>query len=111
MATKIENRKHSRNKIRWPVVVMTPHGLLDGKTENVSLGGAFICLPERPTSVAGLSMVVTAEGRLISLTAEVAWSDTKSVAGQTKFRGIGVRFTKIMVDDRRFISSVISRHA
>ena len=90
--------------------MMAHGGLVDGKTANLSLGGASIRFLEHPNSYHRLAMVITAHGRLISLTAEVVWSDTQSRSDESKFCNIGVRFTKIMISDRQFLSKVISNH-
>jgi hypothetical protein len=37
-----ENRRHRRARIKWPVVMTTPDGLIDGQTQNLSLGGGCI---------------------------------------------------------------------
>ena len=110
MGFKTEKRRHPRAEIKWPVVMMTHGGLADGKTENLSLGGASIRFLEQPNSSHSLAMVITANGRLISLTAEVVWSDTQSRDAKSNFCKIGVRFTKIMISDRQFLSKVISNH-
>ena len=110
MAPKTESRRHPRAEIKWPVVMLTHNGLVDGKTENLSLGGAFIRFPEHPNVNHRLSLVITAKGRLISLTAEVVWSDTYRRGDKSRFCGIGLRFTKIMVSDRQYLNSAISKH-
>ena len=43
----IDNRRHQRARVKWPVVIQTPTGLVDGKAENLSLSGAFIRLPSQ----------------------------------------------------------------
>ena len=110
MATRSENRRHARAVIKWPVVTMTPNGLVDGRTENLSLGGAFIRFPEDSNLNHTLSMVITAKGRLISLTAELIWVDTHNQGEKSNSSGIGVRFTKIMMSDRQYLHKVINNH-
>ena len=46
--TSQEKRRYPRAKITWPVVVMTPNGPVDGVTQNLSAGGAFILCSELP---------------------------------------------------------------
>jgi hypothetical protein len=110
MGFETEKRRHPRAEIKWPVVMMTHGGLIDGRTANLSLGGASIRFPEHPNSYRSLAMVITAKGRLISLTAEVVWSETQGRDDKSKFCKMGVRFTKIMISDRQFLSKVISNH-
>lgn len=105
-----ENRRHSRARIKWPVVIQTPTGLVDGKTENLSLGGAFIRLSNEFKSTADLPVVIDAKGRLIPCTAQIVWSDEPSLSDQSKSAGIGVRFTGMMLHDRKFLYDEISNH-
>jgi len=105
-----ENRRHTRARVKWPVVILTPNGLVDGKTENLSLGGAFIRLSNELNSNHNLPIIITTKGRFISYTAQVVWSDTRSPADQGKASGIGVRFTKMMLNDRKFLHGEISSH-
>lgn len=110
MARRSENRRHARAVIKWPVVTMTPNGLVDGRTENLSLGGAFIRFPEHSNFSHTITMVITAKGRLISLTAELIWVDVRRQGEKSKTSGIGVRFKKIMMNDRQFLHRVINKH-
>jgi hypothetical protein len=112
-----ENRRHTRAKIKWPVVIQTPTGLIDGTTVNLSLSGAFISLSNELDSHHNLSIVLNAKGRFIVLnakgrfipcTAQVVWSDERNLSDQSKSLGIGVRFTGLMPHDREFLHGEIS---
>ena len=107
MAPEKEERQYRRVKIKWPVVMMTPNGLIDGKAKNISLGGAFIRCSKQPNFNKSFRMVLIAEERFILVNAQVVWPDT----GKTILRGLGVRFTTFLVNDRPFISRVISNRA
>jgi hypothetical protein len=100
-----ENRRYTRARIKWPVVMTTPNGLVDGRTQNLSLGGAFIQCREIPDLQENFRLVISARERLILVNAEVIWSNGES----TSYR-MGIRFTKISSDDRIFLSGVISAH-
>ena len=58
---------------------------------------------------ADLTVVINAKGRFISCTAKVVWSDTSIKASPNKPVGVGVRFTKMMLNDRSFLHGEISR--
>jgi Tfp pilus assembly protein PilZ len=105
-----EKRRHCRAKVKWPVVIRTPKGLVDGKTENLSLGGAQIRLSEELHFGNNLLMVVTAEDRFIALSAQIVWS-TESDSGSNRGKpgGIGVRFTRMNLNDRQFLHSQIAK--
>jgi len=44
----IEKRLHPRIPANWPVVILTPKGAIKGETRNISVGGVFIFLSEKP---------------------------------------------------------------
>ena len=105
---KVDNRRHSRARVKWPVVIQTPTGLVDGKTENLSLGGAFIRLSSQLNSNQNLPLVLDAKGRLIPCTAQIVWSEERNLSDQRRLLAIGVRFTRMMLHDREFLYGQIS---
>ena len=105
-----ENRRHRRVRIKWPVVMTASNGLVDGQTQNVSLGGAFIRCPEKPNLEGKFRLVMTTKDRLILVNAEVVWSNGHKAEGKYSQHDMGVRFTNISGNDRTFLSGVISNH-
>ena len=105
-----ENRRHPRIKIKWPVVMTTSDGLVDGHTKNVSLGGAFIRCREKIHPEDNFRLVMTTKDRLILVNAKVMWSNGRESKGKSAYHKIGVHFTKISSNDRTFLSRVISSH-
>ena len=105
-----ENRQYPRAKIKWPVVMTTPDGLVDGQTQNLSLGGAFVRCREIPDLQNNFRMVITARERLILVNAEVIWSYGSQADGKSTAHGMGIRFTNMSSNDRTFLRSVISSH-
>ena len=105
-----DNRRHTRTKVKWPVVIQTPPGLIDGVTANLSQSGAFIRLSRQLNGSAEIPLVFNAKGRFIPCTAQVVWSDERNLSDQRKFLGIGVRFTRMMLHDREFLHGEISNH-
>ncbi len=110
MTMSIDNRRHLRARVKWPLVIRTPDGLVDGRTENLSLSGAFFRLSDQLDSNYNLPVVLEAKGRFISCTAQIVWSDSHDLSGQSKSFGIGVRFTRMMLNDRQFLHGQISNH-
>ena len=107
----IDNRRHSRARVQWPVVIQTPTGLIiGGKTENLSLSGAFIRLPRQFDSDHDLDMVLDVKGRFIPCTARIVWSDERGSSNQSKSLGLGVHFTRMMLHDREFLYGEIAGH-
>ena len=105
-----ENRRYPRAKIKWPVVMTSSAGLLDGQTLNISLGGALVRCRKIPDLQDNFRMVMTAKERLILVNAEVIWLNESESNDKSTFHGIGVRFTHISSNDRTFLRSVISSH-
>jgi hypothetical protein len=105
-----DNRHHTRAKVKWPVSLKVPTGIVDGTTENLSLSGAFIRLSKQLNSSAEIPLVLNAKGRFIPCTALIVWSDERNLSDQRKFLGIGVRFTRMMLHDRAFLHREISNH-
>ena len=103
-----ENRRHTRARVKWPVSINAPTGLVDGATENLSLSGAFIRLSKQLNSSTEIPLVLNAKGRFIACTAQVVWSDERNLSDQRKFLGIGLRFTRMMLHDREFLHREIS---
>jgi hypothetical protein len=107
---RLENRRHTRARVKWPASINAPTGLVDGTTENFSLSGAFIRLSRQLNSHAEISLVLNAKGRFIPCTAQVVWSYERTLSDQRRFLGIGVRFTRMMLHDREFLHGEIVNH-
>ena len=105
-----DNRRHRRVKVKWPVVMTTNSGLADGRTHNVSLGGAFIRCSEKPKLEENFRLVMTTKDRLILVNAEVVWSNGHKSEGKSTNHEMGVRFTKLSSNDRTFLNGVISKN-
>ena len=123
----MESRRHLRAQIELPVIMMTPRGLMEGATRNLSLGGAFVHFREGLTSNNGISVVSPGkwyslwirlngngegpqdESRLVSFTAQVVWANTINPDHQTKSREIGLYFTRPFVSNPQLIIKAISQ--
>jgi len=85
-------------------------GLIDGRTHNISLGGAFIRCAQKPNLENNFRLVMTTKDRLILVNAEVVWTNGHRSDGRANQHGMGVRFTKLSGNDRSFLNTVISNH-
>ena len=103
-----EKRHYSRARVKWPVIIQTPNGLVDGTTENLSLSGAFIRVSSQLNSSDSFPLVLNAKGRFIPCTAQVIWSDERKSSDKGRSLGIGVRFSRMMLNDRQFLHGQIS---
>ena len=105
-----DRRLYPRAKIKFPVVRMAAEDLIDGEILDLSLGGAFIRCSVTPNVKDRVYIVISAKGRLISITGEVVWSDGNMFNSKTALGGMGVCFKKILNGDRRFLLDVIGKH-
>ena len=110
MSNPKERRNYPRTKVKLPVVRMAGNYLVDGEIVDLSLGGAFIRCSVMPSGEDNFHMVISAKGRLISVTGEMVWKDVQKFNNQTRFRGMGVRFGQLLIGDRQFLRDVIAKH-
>jgi hypothetical protein len=104
----IDKRRYPRVEIAWPVTVMTPYGPVGGTTQNLSIGGACIRLPEEPELEEVFRLVIRpAEQQLLPATAELVWSETY-IGDTAMFQGMGVHFKYVADDSFKFMSKAIS---
>ncbi len=108
MAT--EKRQYPRVEVAWPVTVVTPDGLVIGRTQNLSLVGTLIHCPEVPELLYNFRLFFRpAERQLLLAPAERVWYRT-SINGNSMYHEMGVRFTYIPDHDYRLIAEAISSH-
>ena len=108
-STSQEKRRYPRAKITWPVVVMTPNGPVDGVTQNLSAGGAFILCSELPELDHHFHLVIKPfERPPLLVSAEKVWSDNSTSEARMS-HGTGLSF-KVIVDgkDQQFIRDAAS---
>ncbi len=106
----IEKRSYPRVEVHWPVTVVTPDGLVTGRTQNLSLVGTLIHCPEERELLPNFRLFFRpAERELLIATAERVWSRT-SINGKSMSHAMGVRFTYIPDHDYRLINEAISSH-
>lgn len=106
----VENRRHPRVEVAWPVTIVTPDGLVIGRTQNLSLVGTLILCPEVPELLYNFRLFFRpAERQLLIATAERVWSST-FVSDNCMSHAMGVRFTYIPDHDYRLINEAISSH-
>ena len=105
----VEKRDFPRVEIAWPVNVATANGLVNGTTENLSLGGSLIRCPEVPDLEETFRLVFRPSERILLLaTAEMVWSEI--IYGERQlFHAMGVRFRYIPDPDKQVIGEAISK--
>jgi uncharacterized protein (TIGR02266 family) len=101
-----EKRVYPRAKIKWPVKVKTDKATMDGVTSDVTPNGVFIhCQKPLKLNVV-FEMIINVPNSKNSLKAqaEVVWSNRWGPDDEISPRGMGVRFTKISSEARKFIA-------
>jgi c-di-GMP-binding flagellar brake protein YcgR len=100
-----QRRLSFRIKVEWPVRLKTKKGLVEGKTRDISAGGAHICCGEYLDLNEPVHLSIEApEREPMELAALVVWSDSKDESNRPRI--IGVKFTKISNSDRQYLEQV-----
>jgi len=110
MALGGDGRGGSRFKIKWPVMVKTAAGSMDGVTLDLGTDGAFVSCakPLRLNEV--FDLVINTPDQPIEAKAEVIWSNIYGPDDDISPRGMGVRFIEISGEHRRVIAKVALEH-
>ena len=83
----------------------TKKGLVEGKTRDISAGGAHIRCQEYLDLNEPVHMIIEApEREPMELAAVVVWSDSKDESNRPRI--IGVKFTYISDSDRQYLEQV-----
>lgn len=105
----IERRLHPRILVKWPVVVETPQGPLEGETKDISVDGVFIfCAKEAEIGGNFPILLKPSEQRTISVVGEKIWSGSFTIDNKTVF-GMGVQFIHISPEDRNYIAVLVEK--
>jgi c-di-GMP-binding flagellar brake protein YcgR len=110
-ARRQNTRRYQRVEVSLPVAVSTPRKDIRGRVINISLGGAFLLLPELPdfTRLAAL-IIELPEKQVIVVTAKVVRFDMRPIGdGPYHQFGVAVRFETITPGDRLLISKTLLR--
>jgi len=110
MNSAIENRRHPRIPLSWPVILMTPQGPIKGETSNISVGGTLILCSETIEIDDEFQIILKhPEDHEMPVTCENVWSG-KFISDETVYNVIGVRFIKISSSDREIIASMVAEY-
>ena len=100
-----QKRLSFRIKVEWPVIIETAGGSLEGKTRDISAGGAHFRCTEQLDLNEPIHVTLKAPDREpLKVTAIVIWSDSKNESNRPRI--IGVKFTEISGEDRHYIEQV-----
>jgi Tfp pilus assembly protein PilZ len=105
----IERRLHPRILVKWPVVVETPQGSVEGETKDISVDGVFIFCSKEPEIGENVPILLKpSEQRTISIVGEKIWSGSFTIDNRTVF-GMGVQFIQISPEDRNYIAVLVEK--
>lgn len=101
-----ERREYPRAEIKWPAVIKTNQGTMNGVTSNVTPNGVFIhCQkPLRLNEIFELTIDIPNSDQTLTARAEVTWSNRWGPDDEISPRGMGVRFVRISSEARKFIA-------
>jgi c-di-GMP-binding flagellar brake protein YcgR len=100
-----QRRLSFRIKIEWPVRLKTTRGLVEGKTRDISAGGAHIRCEKYLELNEPLHMIIEPPDREpMELAAVVIWSDSKDESNRPRI--IGVKFTEMSDLDQHYLEQV-----
>ena len=110
-ARRQNTRRYQRVEVSLPVVVSTPRKDIRGGIINISLGGAFLILPELPDFTRPAALIIELpEKQVIVVTAQVVRFDMRPIGdGPYHQFGVAVRFETISPGDRLLISKTLLR--
>jgi hypothetical protein len=105
----IERRLHPRILVKWPAVVETPQGSVEGETKDISVDGVFIFCAKEPEIGENFPiLLMPSEQRTISIVGAKIWSGSFTVDNRTVF-GMGVQFIQISPEDRNYIAGLVEK--
>jgi len=107
-----KRRMELRAEIEWPVVVIDNEESVEGKTVNMSAGGALLCCPRQFSLNQVIRLIIRPPmGAPFEITAEVVRINIQCAAPDSSPQGTAVRFIIITEKDRQFLSfSVFDHH-
>lgn len=104
----LETRRGLRVPIRLPVSVRHGRATREGEITNLSVGGAFVALPDPPELGAALSLEFPIGERLLRLQATVAQRVAEARPGQAEGRpGMGVAFSGLSELEARLVEGFV----
>ena len=111
MKNGIDRRRHLRVPLDLQVVLMTPQGVIKGKTADISVNGlAVILFLEKPEigNEFGITLK-SSEGHEMRVSCKKVWWG-KYILDETAYNAFGVRFTEISPSNREIIASMVEEY-
>ncbi len=113
MSFQNEKRQHPRTKVAFPVIIETAHGFTDGQILDISASGALVLCRNSLKLTKKLYMAIANVPQLdrhLPVGAELIRTNTFGPDSHITSQGLGVRFTNISSEDRKYISALVSEY-
>ena len=105
----IETRLHPRISADWQASIKILEGSIEVKTKDISFGGACILCPMGYEFEERFSIFLKPPGaKTIHLIAETVWWDKSNPENRMMFK-MGVRFSAISPEDRKFLETFLEK--
>jgi hypothetical protein len=105
----IERRLYPRILVKWPAVVETLQGSVEGETKDISVDGVFIFCAQEPEIGENFPILLKpSEQRIISVVGEKIWSGSFTIDNKKVF-GMGVQFIHISTEDRNYLAALVEK--
>jgi c-di-GMP-binding flagellar brake protein YcgR len=104
-------REYQRAEVSLLVIVSTARSDIKGRIINLSLGGAFLLLPELPDLSRPVSLIIEIpKVHVIVVSAEIVRFDMRPIGDGPYHRyGVAVRFLNLSKADRLLLSNTLFR--
>jgi c-di-GMP-binding flagellar brake protein YcgR len=104
-------REYQRVEVSLPVIVSTARSDIKGRIINLSLGGAFLLLPDLPDLSRPVSLIIEIpKVHVIVVTAEIVRFDMRPIGDGPYHRyGVAVRFLNLSKEDRLLLANTLFR--
>jgi hypothetical protein len=108
MEDRPERRKYPRFSLKWPIHVLTEHGVVGGETRDVGLDGISICIDEPlPINQTFRMGIIPTHHPMVEFTGKVVWSDLYCMGEEDTTYGVGLCFVEISEDDWRLFQDIL----
>jgi len=104
-------RQYQRVEVTLPAIVSTARSDIKGRIINLSLGGAFLLLPDLPDLSRPVSLIIEIpKVHVMVVAAEIVRFDMRPIGDGPYHRyGVAVRFLNLSKEDRLLVSNTLLR--
>jgi hypothetical protein len=111
MDTSSASKKHEdqKAKVKWPVTLLTPHGPIDGTTENISISSVYVASKFSLPSEGAISLLIkTPDHRALHMTGQVVTTTANDSDDGTTSFGVELQLTSMSDYEKEFLYGIIA---